>query len=83
MKLLVSLLLSFLALKALALKGHKSALLVIDVQNCFLPGGSLHVNEGETIISLINQLRNKFEIVAFTRDWHPQHHVSFASHHEG
>jgi len=63
--------------------GTKDALLVIDVQNCFLTGGSLPVAGGENVIPVINQLRQKFEVVAFTRDWHCQQHVSFASMHEG
>jgi len=64
-------------------KGNKEALLVIDVQNCFLTGGSLAVAGGDDVIPIINQLRQKFEIVAFTRDWHPRNHVSFASMHQG
>jgi len=64
-------------------QGNKEALLVIDVQNCFLTGGSLAVAGGDDVIPIINQLREKFEIVAFTRDWHPQNHVSFASMHQG
>ena len=64
-------------------KSEKSALLVIDVQNCFLPGGSLAVNGGEEVIPLINGLRDKFDVVAFTRDWHPANHISFASKHNG
>jgi nicotinamidase/pyrazinamidase len=64
-------------------RGSKEALLVIDVQNCFLPGGTLAVEGGEQLIPIINQLRQKFEIVAFTRDWHPPNHVSFASMHQG
>jgi len=64
-------------------EGTKDALLVIDVQNCFLTGGSLPVSGGEDVIPIINQLRQKFEVVAFTRDWHCQQHVSFASMHKG
>jgi len=64
-------------------RGNKEALLVIDVQNCFLPGGTLAVEGGEELIPIINQLRREFEIVAFTRDWHCQNHVSFASMHQG
>ena len=63
--------------------GDKEALLVIDVQNCFLDGGSLAVTGGEEVIPIINQLRHKFQVVAFTRDWHCQNHVSFASMHQG
>ena len=56
----------------------KEALLIIDVQNCFLPGGSLGVTDGEQVIPVINSLREKFDIVATTQDWHPADHVSFA-----
>lgn len=61
----------------------KSALIVIDVQNCFLPGGSLAVKEGEQIIPVINQLGKRFGNVICTQDWHTPGHVSFASSHPG
>ena len=61
----------------------KSALLVIDVQNCFLSGGTLAVDGGEDVIPIINGLRDTFDVIAFTRDWHPSHHISFASKHTG
>ena len=59
----------------------KTALLVIDVQNCFLKGGSLAVDGGNEIIPLINDLRKEFKTVVFTQDWHCDDHVSFASTH--
>jgi nicotinamidase/pyrazinamidase len=59
------------------------ALLVIDVQNCFVPGGSLAVKEGDTIVPLINQIAKSFQNVVLTQDWHTPDHVSFASQHEG
>lgn len=62
---------------------QKSALLIIDVQNCFLPGGSLAVNDGDEVIGKINSIRNHFEVVVLTQDWHCQNHISFASQHEG
>src|SRR5271170_7226424 len=60
-----------------------SALIVVDVQNCFLPGGSLAVKEGDQVIPVINRIARDFENVVMTQDWHTAHHVSFASSHEG
>src|ERR1700753_824685 len=60
-----------------------SALLVIDVQNGFLPGGSLAVKDGDQVIPVINRIAKDFENVVMTQDWHTAHHVSFASSHEG
>jgi len=57
------------------------ALLVIDVQNDFCPGGSLAVQNGDQIIPLINALGRKFEHIILTQDWHPAGHISFASSH--
>jgi nicotinamidase/pyrazinamidase len=59
------------------------ALLVIDVQNCFIPGGSLAVKGGDEIVPLINQIAKAFENVVITQDWHTPDHVSFASSHPG
>ncbi|MFN0313931.1 MAG: bifunctional nicotinamidase/pyrazinamidase [Burkholderiales bacterium] len=59
------------------------ALLVIDVQNCFIPGGSLAVKEGDVIVPLINKIAKGFENVVLTQDWHTATHVSFASTHAG
>ena len=61
----------------------KSVLLVIDVQNSFLPGGSLAVREGDQVIPVINRLAGFFAHVVLTQDWHPPNHVSFASTHAG
>ena len=61
----------------------KSVLLVVDVQNCFLPGGTLAVDRGDEIISIINSLGQKFKNVIFTQDWHTPNHASFASSHPG
>lgn len=60
-----------------------SALLIIDIQNDFCPGGSLEVPEGDTIIPVVNQLAHTFPFVVATKDWHPEGHISFASRHEG
>ena len=60
-----------------------SALLVIDVQNCFLPGGSLAVKDGEQVVPIINRIAKGFANVVMTQDWHTNGHVSFASAHSG
>ncbi len=63
------------------------ALIVVDIQNDFLPGGALAVAEGDRIIPYVNQLMVKFNDhggrVILTQDWHPPDHLSFASLHEG
>jgi nicotinamidase/pyrazinamidase len=63
--------------------GQQDVLLVIDVQNCFTPGGSLAVKDGDAIIPLINRLATGFPHVVLTQDWHTAGHVSFASSHPG
>lgn len=60
-----------------------SVLLVIDVQNCFLPGGSLAVKDGDKVVPVINALARKFAHVVMTQDWHTPGHISFASSHGG
>jgi len=59
------------------------ALLVIDMQNDFCPGGSLAVAEGDAIVPIINDLGKHFDHVILTQDWHPERHISFASSHPG
>jgi len=59
------------------------ALLVIDVQNDFCPGGNLAVADGDKIVPLINALALKFDHVILTQDWHPAQHISFATTHAG
>ncbi|GAB3867566.1 bifunctional nicotinamidase/pyrazinamidase [Hymenobacter segetis] len=59
------------------------ALLLIDIQNDFLPGGRLAVPEGDAIIPLVNELQPHFDLVVATQDWHPAGHESFASSHVG
>lgn len=54
------------------------ALIVVDVQNDFLPGGRLAVEDGDQVVPLINMLAPLFEHVVYTRDWHPANHVSFS-----
>ncbi|WP_225035717.1 bifunctional nicotinamidase/pyrazinamidase [Winogradskyella sp. SM1960] len=58
-------------------------LLIIDVQNDFMPGGSLPVSKGDSIVPVINKIQDKFDLVLATQDWHPIDHVSFATNHEG
>ncbi|MGI4874041.1 MAG: bifunctional nicotinamidase/pyrazinamidase [Janthinobacterium lividum] len=60
-----------------------TALLLIDVQLDFLPGGALAVAEGDTIIARLNELQPQFDLVVATQDWHPAGHSSFASAHPG
>lgn len=59
------------------------ALLVIDMQRDFLPGGALAVRDGDAIIPGINRIAAKFDHVILTQDWHPLGHLSFASSHPG
>ena len=59
------------------------ALIVIDVQNDFCPGGALAVPDGDVIVPGINALMPDFEAVVLTQDWHPARHSSFASSHPG
>ncbi|WP_411960937.1 bifunctional nicotinamidase/pyrazinamidase [Pseudomonas mandelii] len=61
----------------------RTALLVIDVQNDFIPGGQLPVPEGDLIVPLINRLGDRFKQVIIAQDWHPPGHASFASSHPG
>ncbi|HSN93478.1 MAG TPA: bifunctional nicotinamidase/pyrazinamidase [Anaerolineaceae bacterium] len=61
----------------------KTALLIIDMQNDFIPGGSLPVASGDEIIPIINELQKGYELIVATQDWHPADHGSFASQHPG
>jgi nicotinamidase/pyrazinamidase len=56
-------------------------LLVVDIQNDFLPGGALAVPDGDAVIAVINRTAQRFANVVLTQDWHPPGHVSFASRH--
>ena len=64
---------------------RNDALLIVDMQYDFMPGGALPVEEGDQIIKMINTLGDKFNkkkgIIILTQDWHPQNHLSFASNH--
>jgi nicotinamidase-related amidase len=59
------------------------ALIVVDVQYDFLPGGALAVPGGDEILRVVNRLTEAFGFVVFTQDWHPPGHASFASSHPG
>ena len=59
------------------------ALILIDIQNDFLPGGALAVAAGDAIIPVCNAVQQHFELVVATQDWHPAGHKSFASSHNG
>lgn len=59
----------------------QTALIVVDMQNGFTPGGQLAVNDADQIIPLINQLATQFDNVVLTQDWHTADHISFADQH--
>jgi nicotinamidase/pyrazinamidase len=61
----------------------KTALILVDIQNDFLPGGALEVPEGDAVVAVANRLVDHFPLVVASRDWHPPDHVSFASQHPG
>jgi nicotinamidase/pyrazinamidase len=61
----------------------KSALIVVDIQNDFLPGGALAVHEGHQTVAEANAAMGLFDLVVATQDWHPPEHGSFASNHAG
>ncbi len=60
-----------------------SCLILVDIQNDFIPGGRLAVRDGDAILPLVNTLQREFRLVVATQDWHPQNHKSFASNHAG
>lgn len=64
------------------IQSHHVALIVVDVQNGFTPGGNLAVAKADQIIPIINQLAKKFEHIVLTQDWHPEQHISFADNHD-
>jgi nicotinamidase/pyrazinamidase len=72
--------------RALAAKlkpGSDAALIVVDVQNCFVTGGTLPVKGGEDVVPVINKLATGFQNIVVTQDWHTPGHASFASTHPG
>ena len=62
---------------------YKNALILVDIQNDFCPGGSLAVPAGDAIVPLANAMQPYFELVIATQDWHPDDHMSFATNHPG
>ncbi len=60
-----------------------NALILVDLQNDFMPGGALAVAEGDRVVAVANRLMSHFELVVATQDWHPADHKSFASSHKG
>src|SRR2546422_8296818 len=60
-----------------------NALLLVDIQNDFVPGGALAVPQGDAIVPLVNRLQPRFDLVVATQDWHPANHGSFAASHPG
>jgi nicotinamidase/pyrazinamidase len=60
-----------------------NALIIVDLQNDFLPGGALPVPRGDEVIPIANKLQQRFELVLATQDWHPPNHGSFAANHPG
>ena len=65
------------------MKGADEVLLVVDVQNDFMPGGALAVARGDEVVPVVNRLARAFSHVVLTQDWHPASHVSFAANHAG
>ena len=60
-----------------------NGLIIVDLQNDFLPGGALPVPRGDEVIPLANELQSRFELIVATQDWHPANHGSFAVNHPG
>jgi nicotinamidase/pyrazinamidase len=60
-----------------------NALILVDIQNDFVPGGALPVSEGGRIIPIVNRIQSQFDLVVATQDWHPANHGSFATNHPG
>jgi len=58
-------------------------LIQIDIQNDFMPDGPLAIEQGDTIVPVINQISDRFDLIVATQDWHPQNHNCFASNHRG
>ncbi|MCL5098665.1 MAG: bifunctional nicotinamidase/pyrazinamidase [Candidatus Omnitrophica bacterium] len=62
---------------------EKTALIIVDVQNDFVPGGALAVRGGDEVIPVVNRQKSRFDLLVATQDWHPPDHGSFASNHPG
>ncbi len=62
---------------------RKQALILVDIQNDFCPGGALPVEQGDRVVPVANRLQKAFSLVVATQDWHPPDHLSFAANHPG
>lgn len=62
---------------------NMKTLIIVDIQNDFLEGGSLAVPNGNDVIPVLNEIQKDFELILATQDWHPQNHKSFAAEHPG
>ena len=60
-----------------------NALVLVDIQNDFLPGGALAVARGDEVVPVANRVSHRFDLVVATQDWHPRDHGSFAANHPG
>lgn len=60
-----------------------NALILVDIQNDFCPGGALEVRDGDQVVDTANRLASAFDLVVATQDWHPRDHGSFAANHDG
>lgn len=63
------------------MKSKNEALIIVDVQNDFVPGGALEVKEGDSVVPVINKLQEEFQFIVATQDYHPENHGSFATNH--
>ena len=59
------------------------ALILVDIQNDFVPGGALPVRDGDAVVPVANRIQDAFDLVVATQDWHPADHGSFAANHPG
>lgn len=65
------------------MKNQNTALLMIDIQNDFCPGGALAVGDGDGVVGIVNEMQSDYPVLVLTQDWHPADHSSFASNHDG
>ena len=69
--------------KTSSAENQDAALLMIDIQNDFCPGGALAVGDGDAIVAVVNSMQANYPVLVLTQDWHPADHSSFASNHKG
>ncbi len=65
------------------MKSQDTALLMIDIQNDFCPGGALAVEGGDEVVAVVNSMQRDYDVFVLTQDWHPADHSSFAQNHQG